>query len=161
MAATVQIVEKNGTGADQTNKASGTVRFKTADDATVDSSDPITIPDSGFNFSYEKYLRLDITVAPDTQITNPVLYSDGGAFSTNVWVGVQTNTYAAPALGTATDGYTDLFTYVSTASLVLGAGTYTGTGEFGEHAKMLMRVASTASPGSLTAETLTFAYDEI
>lgn len=161
MVATVQVHEFNGTGTTATDKTSGTVRFKTADDATVNTSDPITIPDSDHNYSYEKYLRLDITVAPDTQITNLALYTDGGAFSTNVWVGVQTNTYAAPALGTNTTGYTDVFTYVSTSSLAIGTGTYTATGYSGEFVKALMRVSSTATQGTLTAETLTFAYDEI
>lgn len=163
MVATVQIHELNGTGTTATDKTSGTVRFKSADNATADTSDPISIPDSGFQYSYEKELRLDITAAPDTQITNPVLYSDGGGFSgTSVWLGVQgVTTYKVPAAGTNTTGYSDLFGYVSTASLVLGTLTATATGYIGNFVRMLMRVHSSATQGALTAETLTVAYDEI
>jgi hypothetical protein len=37
MAATVQIVEKNGAGGTTTDKTSGTIRFKNADNSTADT----------------------------------------------------------------------------------------------------------------------------
>ena len=47
MAATVQIVEKNGAGGTQTDKTSGTIRFKNADNATVDTGNPMVKPGAG------------------------------------------------------------------------------------------------------------------
>ena len=44
MAATVQLVEKNGAGGTQTDKTSGTIRFKNADNSTVDTSNPMVKP---------------------------------------------------------------------------------------------------------------------
>ena len=41
MAATVQIVEKNGAGGTQTDKTSGSIRFKNADNSTVDLVNPM------------------------------------------------------------------------------------------------------------------------
>lgn len=162
MAATVQIVEKNGAGATATDKTSGTIRFKNADDATVDTNNPMVIPSSGSDWSYEKWLRLNVTVAPATNISNLKFYTDGtSGFGTGVslWAKAVTS-YATPAEGTSSTGYSDAFGYTSGSALSLGAGPYTGTGEKGDHCVLLLEVASTASPGSLTAETATFSYDE-
>jgi hypothetical protein len=163
MVATVQILEKNGAGPTTTDKTSGTVRFKTADNATVDTSDPINIPAAGTNYSYEKWLILNVTVAPDTNISNLKFYTDGGnGLGTGVGLYAKAVTsYSTPALGTSTAGYTDAFTYTSGSALSLGAGPYTSTGEKGDHAVLLMTVGDTASPGQTSSETITFSYDEI
>jgi hypothetical protein len=163
LTATVQIIEKNGSGGTATDKTSGTVRFKNADDATVDTSNPMVIPSSGSDWSYEKWLRLKVTVAPDTEISNIVAYTDGtSGFGTgvNLWAKAVT-AFATPAEGTASTGYTDAFTYTSSAALTLGSSTYTGTGEKGDHLVLLLEVQSTATQGTLTGETLTISYDEI
>lgn len=163
MVATVQIIEKNGAGPTTTDKTSGTVRFKTADNATVDTLDPINIPAAGTNYSYEKWLRLNVTVAPNTNISNLKFYTDGGnGLGTGVGLFAKAvTTYTTPALGTSTTGYTDAFTYTSGSALSLGAGPFTGTGEKGDHSVLLMTVADTASPGQTPSETITFSYDEI
>ena len=59
MTAAVKIYEMTATMAG-TDKTSGTVRFKLADDQTVDSNNPITIPSGGddYNWSYHKQLRM-------------------------------------------------------------------------------------------------------
>ena len=161
MVATVQIVEKNGTAGTNTQKDSGTVRFRNSDSATVDANNPLVIPTAGTEYSYEKWLRLKVTVAPDNNISNLKAYTDGA----NGWTGVGLHakavaTYATPALATATAGYTNAFTYTSGAALNLGTAAVTGTGEKGSHCVMIMTVGTTATQGTLTAETLTFSYDE-
>jgi len=163
MVATVQIIEKNGAGGTPTDKTSGTVRFKNADDANVDNNNPMVIPPSGSDWSFEKWLRLNVTVAPAVQISNLKFYMDGANnFGTGVSLWAKAvAAYATPAEGTGSAGYADAFGYTSGAPLSLGAGPYTGTGEKGDHAVLLMEVASTATQGSLTAETATFSYDEI
>ena len=77
MAATVTIVEKNGAGATETDKTSGTIRFKNADDSTVDLNDPLVKPSSGTEYSFEKWLQMKVTGGSYSQITDLVAYSDG------------------------------------------------------------------------------------
>lgn len=163
MVATVQIGEKNGAGGTFTDKTSGNIRFKTADNATVDLNAPINVPTSGTNYSYEKWLIAKVTVAPSQQIANLKWYSDGASgLGTGVGLYAKAVTsFATPALGTSVSGYTDFFSYTSGSPLSLGAGPYTGTGEKGDHAVMLATVADTATQGLTASETATLAYDEI
>lgn len=163
MVATVQIIEKNGAGGTATDKTSGTIRMKNADDANVDTNNPMVIPGSGSDFSFEKWLRLKITVAPSVQITNLKFYTDG---SNGMGTGVKlwaknVTSYSTPAEATSTTGYTDAFTYTSGAALSLGAGPYSSTGEIGDHVVLMNEVQSTATQGQTPSETLTFSYDEI
>jgi hypothetical protein len=162
MAATVQIVEKNGAGGTQTDKTSGTVRFKNADNSTVDLNNPMVKPGAGSDWSFEKWLRMNVSGGTYTQITNVKVYTDGssGWTGVNLWAKAVAS-YATPAEGTASTGYTNAFTYTSGAALSLGAGPFTSTGEKGDHAVLLMEVTSTATGGVLAAETLTLAWDEI
>ena len=76
MAAVVRIVQKNGAGATATDAASG-IRFKNADNATVDLVNPMVEPTSGSDSSFEKWLRLEVTGGTYSQITNIKAYSDG------------------------------------------------------------------------------------
>lgn len=163
MAATVQIVEKNGAGATATDKTSGTIRFKNADDANVDLNNPMVKPAAGTDYSFEKWLRLKVTGGTYTQIDNIKAYSDG-ANGLGTGVGLYAKavaSYATPAEATATTGYTDFFTYTSGSPLDLGGDGSTGAGEKGDHLVMIMTVASTASGGITPSETLTFGWDEI
>lgn len=163
MAATVQIIEKNGAGGTPTDKTSGTIRFKNADNATVDLNNPMVKPTSGSDFSFEKWLRLNVTGGTYSQITNIKAYTDGAngmGTGVNLW-GKAVTAYATPAEATATTGYTNLFTYTSGAPLSLGAGPFTSTGEKGDHLVAMCEVTSAAAGGLTPSETLTIAWDEI
>lgn len=163
MAATVQIVEKNGAGGTQTDKTSGTIRFKNADNSTVDLNNPMVKPGAGTDYSFEKWLRMNVSGGTYSQITGVKAYSDG-ANGLGTGVGLYAKavaSFATPAEATATTGYTDFFTYTSGAALTLGAGPYTSTGEKADHLVMICTVASTASGGLTPSETLTIAWDEI
>lgn len=166
MAATVLIREKNGAGETPTDKTSGTIRPKNADNATVDLVNPLVIPASpGYDYSWEKYLRLHIGgTGPSSQITNLKFYTDGvNNLGTGVEVYVKTSaSYATPAEASSITGYTDAFTYTSGAPLSLGAGPYSSINtDMGNYLMLIARVAETASQGLTASETLTFAYDEI
>lgn len=163
MAATVQIVEKNGAGGTQTDKTSGTIRFKNADNSTVDNLNPMVKPASGTDYSFEKWLRFNVSGGTYTEITNIRAYSDGSnTLGTGIGLFAKAVTaYSTPAEGTATTGYTSFFTYTSGSPLTLGSATYTSTGEKGDHLVMLMTVDNTATGGITGSETLTFAWDEI
>lgn len=163
MPATVQIVEKNGATPVLTDKTSGTVRFKNADNATVDTANPMVKPASGTDYSFEKWLRFNVSAGTYTEITNIKAYTDGAnGLGTGVGLFAKAVTaYATPAEGTATTGYVDAFTLTSAAPQALGAGPFTGLGEKGDHLVMLLTVDSTAAGGVTPSETLTFAWDEI
>ena len=167
MAATVLIREKNGAGETATDKTSGTIRFKNADNATVDLVNPLVKPGGGgFDRSFEKWLRMNISVAPAGNITNPVVYMSGSAETGQTLYMRTTNegTYTQPAEATADTGYTDAFTYTSGAPKdmdAVNAGPFTGTGDKGDYLVMMMKIADTiAAPGTLPSKTLTYQWDE-
>lgn len=163
MAATVQIVEKTGAGGTQTDKTSGTVRFKNADNATVDLNNPMVKPPSGSDWSFEKWLRANVSGGTYSQITNLKAYTDGSSglgTGVNLWAKA-VSSFATPAEATASTGYTNLFDYTSGSPLSLGSGPYTSTGEKGDHLVLVCEVQSTASGGLTSSETLTLAWDEI
>jgi len=163
MAATVQIIEKNGAGGTPTDKTSGQIRFKNADNSTVDTANPMVKPGAGVDYSFEKWLRLNVTGGTYTEITNIKAYMDGAnGLGTGVTLYAKAvASYATPAEATGTAGYTDAFTYTSGSPLSLGAGPYSSTGEKGDHLVMMLAVGTTASGGITSSEVLTFSYDEI
>jgi hypothetical protein len=164
MPATVQLIEKNGAGGTGTDKTSGNIRFKNADNATVDLNNPLVVPSSpGFDYSFEKWLRLNVTGGSYSQITNVRAYSDGAnGMGTGVEVYARAvGSYATPAEATATTGYTNFFTYTSGSALSLGAGPFTSTGEKGDHLVMMARCSEAAAGGLTPSETLTVSWDEV
>ncbi|MDE3036957.1 MAG: hypothetical protein KGJ21_00670 [Pseudomonadota bacterium] len=163
MVATVLIVEKNSSGGTNTDKTGGTIRMKDADDANVDTNNPMVIPGSGSNYSFEKWLHMKMTVAPSVQLTNLKFYTNGTngmGTGINLWA-KNVTTFATPAQVSTTTGYTNAFSYTSAAPLALGAGPYTTTGEMGDHVVLAQEVQSTAAQGQTPSQTLTFSYDEI
>lgn len=168
MSATIQIHEMSALAAG-TDKTSGTVRFKDADNATVDANDPLVVPESGSIYSYTKKLRAYMEAPPDTQVGNLRWYSDGAnGFGTGIGVTAKNlGTTWSANYKTQMSGGADLFGYTSGSPLD-GDGTDTGpfvpaddNSYIGDLIELQMSVASTASNGSLSAETLTLAYDEI
>lgn len=163
MPATVQIIEKNGAGGTATDKTSGSVRLKKADNSTVDLINPLVKPTAGSDFSFEKWLRLNVTGGTFVQMTNLKFYTDGSSglgTGVSLWAKAVA-AYATPAQGASNVGYANAFTLTSGAPLNLGAGPFTGTGEKGDHVVLLGEIATTVAGGLTPSETLTFAWDEI
>jgi hypothetical protein len=168
MAATVQIHEMTAAAAG-VDKTSGTIRFKAADNTTVDTNDRLQIPGAGSIYSYTKHARFYFQSAPSVDIQNLRAYTDGSqGWDANV--GCQYDVPGGglgtfPNINTNISG-TDIFTKTAgnpPTSIDLDAintGPHTGTGYKGDHLRMQMSVAAGAPPGQLTAEPLTFAYDE-
>ena len=188
MAAGVIIEENNGSdGLGEpvtfTDKTSGTIRFKNADNSTVDLINPLVVPTSDTEYSFEKWIRLAIEGPGGfTQIDNLQVYTDGSntfGAGIKVWYAI-TGTYAAPqiptqtvdppqspAVGSPQEDMADLFDLTSGSPGNMDA---TNTGPFtdgspiervGDWLVMVMEVETGASNGVLSAETLTFSYDEI
>jgi hypothetical protein len=145
------------------DKTSGTVRFKSADETTVDTANRLQIPSGADIFSYTKQLRFYFSSGPSVDIQNLRAYSDGAnGMGTGIAVKYDTQT----SFQTQTDGTiggTDIFTKTSGAVIDLdtyNTGPHTGTGYKGDFLRLQMGISNTASSGALSAETLTMAYDE-
>lgn len=177
MVATVIIQEWNSS-ATSTDKTSSTVRFKNANNHTVDNSDPLVIPGSGTDYSYEKWLRLRITgTPPSDNISSLNFYMDGannfgtgvylwGTRSTKLTTSIgEPNTGNRPPHANTTSGsvtMTDAFTFTSGAPLTLGGGSFSASStNVGNFVVLVLEASAAATQGTLTAETATFEYDEI
>lgn len=176
MVADVQILEKNGAGPSTTDKTSGTIRFKNADDSTVDANNPLIVPTSSTEYSYEKQIRVNFNTAPDTNITDLECYSDGTngmGTGVKVWYRILSTSYVQPGVPTETNdppqipvngtpsAAADFFGLTSGSPGDLGAGPHTSTGEKGNHLCLVMEVETNATQGSVPTEALTIRYDEI
>lgn len=165
MAATVNIIERNGSTGTATTKTSGTIRFKNADNAVVNTSNPMVIPAAGDDFSYEKWVVLRIGATPPSDVINNVkVYTDGAnGFGTGIDVFARSaSAFSTPSEPTTTTGLTSIWGYTAGGALALSSTNYSGSGTYvGSHVVMTMRVQSTATVGALAAETITFIYDEI
>jgi hypothetical protein len=163
------------------------IRFKTADDNAINSSNPIPIPTSGTNRSYWKSVYLLCTGSPSSQVNNVKFYTDGTGFGTGIvtYVGIQTPTHNSGAttgydvaIGTPAStgeevvlGHADIttkqdaFYYVSgtplTVSISESGSIINNINETTDYVVLQMDVGSAASPGDLADETFTFSYDEI
>ena len=115
MAATIQIHEMTGasTGVDKT---SGTVRFKSADNTTVDTNDRIQVPAAGSTYSYTKQTRFYFSTGPSVDIQNLRAYTDGAnGFGTGVGCQYTSSGAWAANINTNIAG-TDIFTKTSAQS---------------------------------------------
>ena len=159
------------------------MRFKQADDATIDENNPIPIPAAGTNYSRWKQVYLKCTAAPSTQVNNVKFYTDGSNFGTGITLNIAD---ACPLhSSTVTTGYdvadanvtmasgghtdvttvTDAFTYTSgspkSISISEAGSIINAIGETTNYIVLQMAVGTTASPGNLTDETMYYQYDEI
>lgn len=167
MAGTIQVRSYHGTTADAgTDVSAGAVRFKLADNDTVDAVTPIAIPGAGTAYSWIKHLALHCTVAPSNAVNNCKFYTDGAnGLGTGVTVMAKISTYLNPTSNAATalTGTSDVFTTYGSvgAALAIPGSIGATTGKIStDFVQCQMNVASTATQGTTATETFTFSYDE-
>lgn len=177
MAATVTIRRLTGAGPTSTDITATNTRASTSDAPAPGTSDPIPIPDSGTNYSYWVSTQLNATSTPSGTINNITWYTDGAnGFGTGVTcVGNTADVYvqATGTQGTSGTQLTtgnhaelagapvDVFTHTSgSPKSITGSLTNPSTGAFGHFFVYQIAVADTAGPGTITAETFTWSYDE-
>lgn len=163
MAATVQLVERNTGSGTNTDKTSGTIRFKNADNSTVDAVNRLVVPTGATSeWSYEKWLALNVTAPPSTDIQNVLAYMDGAnGFGSNVFLWARAaGAFTAPVEPAATTGFTNAFAYTAAGALTLYNATFTGTGVIPGHLVLAMEVRQGANQGTTPGETVTISYDE-
>lgn len=176
MAATIIINRLTGSGPTTTAITSANTRLSYSDSPSPGATDPVVVPTSGTNRSWWATTRLECTVAPSTAVNNIKWYSDGLSFGTGITCVGNTATGYTQATGSAgasTSGTTlnttnyatltaapaDVTTFTSVSPKSVSGSTST-TGQFGDRFVYQLEVISTASPGTSSARTFTWQYDE-
>lgn len=176
MAATVILNEWTGTTGSPTltDKTSGTVRYKKANNSTVDANNPLVKPTAGNERSYEKWMQLRITgTGPTGAITNLQWYTDGtNSYGTGITAFVRTTNIASgsfvtPVIPGSDAAGTDQFTFTTSsrknADAVTAGSPYSGTNtNIGDFIILWMTLDTTVSaPQNPTAsETISASWDE-
>lgn len=166
MAVTMEIRSFHGATPDAgTDRNGGTVRFKQADNDTVDANNPIPIPGAGTNYSFKKQFRYFVATTPANLIDTLRWFTDGAnSLGTAIGLNVKSNsTYQDPIALAANDmtGSTDAFASTAGSPLtVTGNINNPSTGVFGDFVHLQMTVGTTAGSGTTPSETTTFQYDE-
>lgn len=157
------------------------LRFNVADDNDQDTGNPVPIPEAGTNYSYWKQLFLKNTTAPDTQVDNVQIYSDGTTFDANVALNIgdelpvhtsgATTGYDVANAAEVMTNHTDITAVTNINTYTTGSAKAVTIGEAGaiinaqnettHYVVLQIAVGTGASPGTLATEQLTFQYDEI
>jgi len=158
------------------------LRFKRADNSTIDNADPIPIPAGADNYSRWKSIYLKCTGAPSLQVDNLRVYSDGGIWAASILVdvgdetpvhnsGATTGYDVADVNATMVGAHTDITGITSWYLAVVGApkavsiseagAIINAIGETSNYVVLQMHVTNAAAPGDLANSTGTWKYDEI
>lgn len=166
MAATISIKEANGAGPTATTITSA--RLCTSDTYNPGTNYPLIKPSSGTNRSYWKSFYLNADTSPSGTINNVKWYTDGSIGWTGVTLYAGTTATYTQATGTqGTTGddsavaTTDAATYTSASPLsVSGSISNPSTGKISDYVVVQADLSTSATAGSLAAETITWRYDE-
>lgn len=166
MAATV--VVKQSVGAGPTNTTITNLRFNTDDTVNPGTTNPLVKPAAGTNRSYWKTVYLNADTSPSGTINNVKIYCDGtiGWTGCTLFLG-DTATYTE---ATGTPGTTGTDSSIATADItrytsgapkaVTGTISNPTTGRITDYIVMQVDLTTSAVAGTLSAETLTWQYDE-
>ena len=130
------------------------LRFKTADNNTVDSVDEIKIPETGTNRSYWKHVYLKITGGTFSRINNIKFYTGGTNFGTGITMNVGNETPTKNS--NSNSGYV-----VASGTRGESGGQLDSVNETSDYLVFQMDVGSTATKADLSNKTWTFQYDEV
>lgn len=153
-----------------------THRFRIDKKNTADLDNPIPIPTSGTNRSHWANFRLAWT-APDSQVDNIRLYSDGTlSWGDGIQVSIGNTSVSTGSVESdpATDGQVgtiltnhssissieDMFSYTSGSPYLVDENAYTDAGS-SKHVVMDIEVNNNATQGLKSSETLVWLSDEI
>ena len=175
MAATIIINRAYGATPSTTAITSSLTRLSTSDSENPGTNNPIPVPSAGTNYSFWVSTRLECTVAPAGTVDNlrwhPVLPNNFGTGVTAKGNTAATYDQASGTVGTTgdllnttnhtgLDGATsDIWTWTEASPKTVTGSTST-VQEFGSYMVWQLEVASTASPGTITAQTARWRYDE-
>lgn len=164
MAAVIEIRSAHGLNAGNpaTQAAVSSIRFKTADNDDADTSNPLVKPTSGTTYSYEKWLKLQVTQAPDNSLTNLRFHRSSGTFTGITDYYGFSDAYQQPS-GSQSGVAINAVPTSATAVTQQGGGTvaaFSTTGQFGPWVVVQWRVGTTAVAGNQASVTYRFTFDE-
>ena len=166
MAATVSVKQAVGSGPTVTSITN--LRFNTDDTVNPGTTNPLVKPAAGTNYSYTKWVYLNADTTPSNAINNVKIYCDGAIGWTGCTLKIGASGTYTQATGTpgttgnqSTLATTDISRYTSGAPKPLsGSISNPSTGRISDYVAMQVAVSTSAVAGTLSAETLTFQYDE-
>lgn len=170
MVATVGVFVYTGASAATESGAAVTgIDLISADNATNSSGNRSSNPVVAGTNSFEKHLRLKLTVAPAVSVGNVKFWTDGSGQAN---VGLRAKYAigtggATPGSGdttpTATTMTSDSDAYAATsgAKATWDSGTYSTLNNVTKALLLQLQPTGAASPGAWTQETLNYSYDEI
>lgn len=176
MAATVTIESWHGAGAGSgTNISNGEVRFKLADNDTVDLNAPLRVPTADqvtaeipSTYSFRKYFKINVTATPDNSISNLKFFTDGNNLDAEVvLLGDQTDTYqenvSADSTGDTTAHWLAV-NWTKASPLVVNASTVISNPSTGygtqDFVMIQAMVSSSATAGIKGAQVFSYRWDE-
>lgn len=157
-------------------------RFNVEDTNDQDTNSPVDIPSGADNFSFWKHIFLHCTVAPDSQIDNMEIYTDGTLGFTDCVVRVNDdvctkNSGSSAGYDPAVSGIvltdhdtittmSDLFSFTSgaprTMTISEAGSVINASGELADYIVLNIEVGNVAVQGVQTpAELITVQWDEI
>lgn len=166
-AATVSVKQANSTGPTATTITN--LRFNTDDTVNPGTVNPLVKPSAGTNRSFSKTVYLNADTTPSGTINNVKIYCDGtiGWTGCILYIGASASyTQASGTAGTTGDDSSVATTNIERYSAAASAKSITGTisnpstGKITDYVVMQVDVSTSAVAGTLSAETLTFQYDE-
>ena len=162
MAATLVLATSFGAGPTVTDSVTG-IDLESADNATNSlanrQANPITV---GTN-SYEKWVRLKITVTPTNYVQNfKVWFNSTVDTSTTLNFTGAYVTYQQGTTATSTIANAVATTYTSGNKATWDTTQYTAsqTAAYTKYLALQLGVAATAGPGNWTQQTVNYSYDE-
>lgn len=160
MVASLSLRVYTSTGPTESGAVTG-IDLISADNATNSlanrQANPITV---GTN-SYEKWVKLKIDTAPANGVTNFQVWGDGGV-QTSTTLNFTTNyiTFAQPVSSASSKANTTFTNFTSGNKATWDSASYTATNATTRFTVFQLVVASDASPGNWTQETISYSYDE-
>lgn len=158
------------------------LRWKRADNSTIDNVDPIPIPAGADNYARWKSIYLRCSAAPSLQVDNVRIYSDGVLWGATavVDVGDETPTKNSGSSAgydvadvnlTMVVNHTDITGITNFILAIVGApkavsiseagAIINAIGESSNYVVLQMHVTNAAVQGDLANTTITWLYDEI
>ena len=162
MAATVSLRVFTGAGAATMSAAVAGIDMISADNALNSQANRNAFPIPAGGFSFEKWLRARVDVAPANQITNFRVWSDGdiGGGDATLWAGI-TDTGATPTNADSSVAGTDLATRTAASKLDWDTSSVlVDVGDLSDFLVLQMEVDADAQPGDLPTETISYSFDE-
>lgn len=170
MVATVGVFVYTGASATtESGSAQTGIDLISADNATNTSGNRSSNPVVAGTNSFEKHLRLKLTVAPAVSVGNVKFWTDGSGMA-NVGLrlkaaigtgGATPGTGDTAPTATTMSGDTDAYAATSGAKVTWDAGTYSTLNNVTKAILLQLQPTGAAAPGAWTQETLNYSYDEI